>query len=79
MHRSTAAEVQHGNPFEQMVPLVSSTSYMFSVGIEVLAADIHQQLMKVYRNDVMPRPRVAKRCHIFVSGRDNVTYNNQSR
>jgi hypothetical protein len=69
---STAAEVQHGNPLEQLVSLVSPTSYMLSAGIEVLAADIHQQLMKVYRNDVMSRQWVAKRCHIFASGRDSV-------
>lgn len=79
MHRrSTAAEVQHGNPLEQLVSFVSPMHYMLSVGIEVLAADIHQQLTKLYRN-VMPRQRVAKRCHIFASGRDNVTYNNQSK
>jgi len=48
MHRrSTAAEVQHGNPLEQLVSLVS-LSYMLSAGTEVLAADIHLQLMKVY-------------------------------
>jgi len=60
MHkRSTAAEVQHGNPLEQLVSLVSP-SYKLSVGTEVLAADIHQQLMKVYRNYVIPRQQVAK-------------------
>ena len=60
MHRrSTAAEVQHGNLLEQLVSLVSP-SYKLSVGIELLAADIHQQLMKMYRKDVMPRQQVAK-------------------
>jgi hypothetical protein len=38
----------------------------------VLATHIPQQPLQVYGNDVMKGQQVAKWCHTFSSGRDNV-------
>jgi len=67
-----------GDSLRKLVSFGSPRSYVLFMGMGVLAAKIHQQLMEVYGTDVMSRQQVAKWCLTFAFGRDNAMDSNQS-
>lgn len=67
-----------GDSLGKLVSFGSPRSYVLFMGMGVLAAKIHQQLMEVYSTDVMSRQQVAKWCFMFSIGRDSVMEGNQS-